>query len=562
MRRLIRSITRRSSARSTRSPPPYRTRNWPSSSTWHLRCSRGSSAMKRRATAAPKRKCRILSPIFSWRSAIACPSISICSITSATVIPDISMSSSRPTWVTWWNSPIGCHAESCAQSSSFTCRCRATAPTMLILRHCSACSYGRKRNCALASSTTPTALRAPGGGWRPPSAISPSLMPHVSRSPPNAASDGAIRPRFPNCCAFMLRWLTRLSDACHKKLKGNTLMSTIKLAIGIGIVGVVALALAGGLCAAQADPIKIRGSYVVPVANWASLLAEKKDLTKHWGTSYDFEAVRYQGTPPMITAMAVNELEIGDLAYSTLGLAVQNAGLDDLQVIADEFQDGAPGYYSVDFFVRKDSDINKMEDHKGKVIATNATGSGVDIAMKATLHKHGLDDKRDYTTIEGPFPAMAAMLAEKKVDLIPGVLPFSLNPTLRQNSNVLFTQKEGIGRTQMIIWTARKSFIDKNRAAMVDFMEDVLRIERWYLDPKNHDEVAAIASKMLKVPPERLGWLFTKQDYYRDPDGKPDMNALKSNVDITRELGFFSGTIDLSKHTDLSLVEEAAKRLK
>ncbi len=339
-------------------------------------------------------------------------------------------------------------------------------------------------------------------------------------------------------------------------------MSTIKLAIGIGIVGVVALALAGGLCAAQADPIKIRGSYVVPVANWASLLAEKKDLTKHWGTSYDFEAVRYQGTPPMITAMAVNELEIGDLAYSTLGLAVQNSGLDDLQVIADEFQDGAPGYYSDEFFVRKDSDINKIEDLKGKVIATNATGSGVDIAMKATLHKHGLDDKRDYTTIEGPFPAMAAMLAEKKVDLIPGVLPFSLNPTLRQNSNVLFTQKEGIGRTQMIIWTARKSFIDKNRAAMVDFMEDVLRIERWYLDPKNHDEVAAIASKMLKVPPERLGWLFTKQDYYRDPDGKPDMNALKSNVDITRELGFFSGTIDLSKHTDLSLVEEAAKRLK
>jgi NitT/TauT family transport system substrate-binding protein len=51
---------------------------------------------------------------------------------------------------------------------------------------------------------------------------------------------------------------------------------------------------------------------------------------------------------------------------------------------------------------------------------------------------------------------------------------------------VLFTQKEGVGRTQMIIWAARESFIDKNRAALVDFMEDVLLIERWYLDPKNH----------------------------------------------------------------------------
>lgn len=328
----------------------------------------------------------------------------------------------------------------------------------------------------------------------------------------------------------------------------------------LGALGALAIAFAG-ICSAQADPIKIRAAYVVPVANWASLLAEKKDLTKHWGTSYEFEAVRYQGTPPMITALATNELEIADLAYSTLGLAIQNAGLDDLKVIADEFQDGAPGYYSDEFFVRKDGGIAKIEDLKGKVIATNATGSGIDIAMKAMLHKHGLEDKRDYTTIEAPFPAMASMLAEKKVDLVPGVLPFSLNPALRDPSNVLFTQKEGVGRTQMIIWTARKSFLDKNRAAMVDFMEDVLRIERWYLDPKNHADVVAIGAKLLKVPPERLDWLFTKQDYYRDPNGKPDLEALKKNMDITKELGFFSGSVDLAKHTDLSIVEDAAKRL-
>ena len=328
----------------------------------------------------------------------------------------------------------------------------------------------------------------------------------------------------------------------------------------LGVLGAVAIALAG-ICSAQADPIKIRVAYAVPVANWASLLAEKKGLAKHWGTSYDFEAVRYQGTPPMITALAVNELEIADLAYSTLGLAIQNAGLDDLEVIGDEFQDGAPGYYSDEFFVRKDGGIAKIEDLKGNVIATNATGSGIDIAMKAMLHKHGLEDKRDYTTLEAPFPAMAAMLAEKKVDLVPGVLPFSLNPALRDPSNVLFTQKEGVGRTQMIIWTTPKSFLDKNRSAMVDFMEDVLCIERWYLDPKNHADVVAIGAKLLKVPPERLDWLFTKQDYYRDPDGKPDLDALKKNVDITKELGFFSGSVDLAKHTDLSIVEEAAKRL-
>ena len=109
--------------------------------------------------------------------------------------------------------------------------------------------------------------------------------------------------------------------------------------------------------------------------------------------------------------------------------------------------------------------MQKIEDLKGKVIATNAVGSAVDIAMRAMLRKHGLEDKRDYTVVEAPFPTMKAMLAEKKVDMIPGVTPFSYDPELRKVGRVLFTQKEGVGTTQMIVWAVRKGFLDKNRVA-------------------------------------------------------------------------------------------------
>ena len=85
---------------------------------------------------------------------------------------------------------------------------------------------------------------------------------------------------------------------------------------------------------------------------------------------------------------------------------------------------------------------------------------------------------------------------------------------------------------------------------------------RWYLDPKNHDEAAKIASSLLKIPPDRFGWLFTKKDYYRDPDMKPDLIALQRNVDIALELGIIKERVDVKKHSDLSIVEEAAKRLK
>jgi sulfonate transport system substrate-binding protein len=329
-------------------------------------------------------------------------------------------------------------------------------------------------------------------------------------------------------------------------------------------VGLVAIGWIGvGADAVRAEPVKIRVSWTVPVANWPSLLLEKKDLAKHLGQSYVLEDVRFNGTPPMITALASGDIEIGNLAYSSLALAVENAGMDDLRVISDEFQDGVEGYYTDEFFVLADSPIQKVEDLKGKVIATNAVGSAVDIAMRAMLRKHGLEDKRDYTVVEAPFPTMRAMLADKKVDMIPGVTPFSYDPELRKIGRVLFTQKEGIGTTQMIVWAAHKGFLDKNHAAMVDFMEDVLRIVRWYRDPANHQAAVEIAARLTKRPASAFdSWLLTAKDYYRDPNMMPNLQALQTNIDMQKDLGFIKAGFDAKAHADLSIVGEAAQRLK
>jgi sulfonate transport system substrate-binding protein len=328
----------------------------------------------------------------------------------------------------------------------------------------------------------------------------------------------------------------------------------------LALAGLVAVGL--GVASARAEPVKIRLSWIVPVSNWGSLLLEKKDLAKHLGQSYTLETTRFAGTPPLITALAAGELDIAGLTFSTLPIAIQNAGIDDLRVLTDEFQDGNPGYYSNEFMVLKDGPINKIEDLKGKSVATNVAGSAVDVAMRAMLRKHGLEDKRDYSIVEAPFPTMRAMLTEKKVDLVPAVVPFALDPELRKVARTLFDTKDAVGITQFSVWVARKPFIDKNRAALVDFLEDSLRIVRWYLDPANHAEVMQIASRLTKAPPERFGWVFTKQDNYRDPNMMPDLAALQRNVDLMKDLGFVKASVDVKAHADLSIVEEAAKRLK
>ena len=115
----------------------------------------------------------------------------------------------------------------------------------------------------------------------------------------------------------------------------------------------------------------------------------------------------------MITAFANGELELASLAYSTIGIAISNAGIIDLRIVSDEFRDGMPDHFSTQLFVRKNSGINRIADLKGKVLATNQVGAGVDIAMKAGLRKHGLIDKRDYTVL-GAAPTMPQILRRQE----------------------------------------------------------------------------------------------------------------------------------------------------
>ena len=42
----------------------------------------------------------------------------------------------------------------------------------------------------------------------------------------------------------------------------------------------------------------------------------------------------------------------------------------------------------------------------------------------------------------------------------------------------------------------------------------------------------------------------------------PDLAALQKNVDDAVDLGFFKSRFDVKQHSDLSLIQEAAKRLK
>jgi sulfonate transport system substrate-binding protein len=311
-----------------------------------------------------------------------------------------------------------------------------------------------------------------------------------------------------------------------------------------------------------AEPVRIRIGWVVASSNWPAFLFAKPGIARHQGQSYVMEGVHFSGTPQMITALASGDLDVATLAYSSFALAVENAQMADLRIIADDFQDGVPGHYSDEYMVLADSPIRGVADLKGKVLATNAAGSAVDIALRAMLRKHGLEDRRNVTIIEVGLPYMKAVLAEKKADLVCAVTPFCWDPGLRSIARTLFAQREAVGRTQMILWAARQGFLEAQRPAIADFMADAARARRFYLDPANHQEAVALVAKVAHIPPERLEPMFTAKDYYRNPDGLPDLDALQANIDLQRDLGFLKTGFDVRRFAALDLARAAVAALK
>jgi sulfonate transport system substrate-binding protein len=314
---------------------------------------------------------------------------------------------------------------------------------------------------------------------------------------------------------------------------------------------------------AGAEPLKIKlGVQAIP-DKLLPMSLHRADITPHAGTDYDVEFVRFTASSVEVTALATGDINLATLGYSSLGIALENARMDDLRLVADQYRDGVQGYYSNEFMVLKDSPIQRIEDLKGKVVASNGAGSVVDIAMRYMLKRHGLEDRRDYTMIEAALPNMFSMLAEQKAQLVTINAIYSANPKIQAGGRTLFTERDALGVTEFAFFCARTGFLNANRAALSAFFEDLVRSTRWMLDPAHRGEAIKFSSDYSKQSPDILAsyYLLPEKDVYRDPDSRPDVAALQRNLEAMRELGFMKSSVDVTKYVDLTFLDAAVKRI-
>ena len=326
-----------------------------------------------------------------------------------------------------------------------------------------------------------------------------------------------------------------------------------------GALLAAAIAVAGG--SASAEPVKIRIGWANVSTHLTSIVAAApKEIYKHWGESYVVEPVFIAGSGPALTALAANEIQLGGMSSQALVLAVTEAKLD-LKVIGQQVSGGVGGYATTEYWAR--DDIKRIEDLKGKVVGVNARGSTSDAAVKATLIKHGLKDGQDYQIVEMRFSALLPALESKRVDVAILLQPFNLKAAKIPGMHVLFTYQDSLGEVETVVWMGKADWIAKNRAALVDFLEDNIRLRAWLYDPKNHDAAVKLLAGVAKSPVEDWDeWAFTKKDNYRDPHALVNVARYQRNIDDLHKLGILPTSLDVSKYVDNSLAEEAAKRVK
>ena len=72
----------------------------------------------------------------------------------------------------------------------------------------------------------------------------------------------------------------------------------------------------------------------------------------------------------------------------------------------------------------------------------------------------------------------------------------------------------------------------------------------------------AIASEVTKAKPKTLEYIYSKEDSFHAPDGRPDVEATQHALDVELKYGLIKETLQVApKCVDRPPIDEANKRL-
>lgn len=239
-------------------------------------------------------------------------------------------------------------------------------------------------------------------------------------------------------------------------------------------------------------------------------------------------------------ATAVEMVSSGDVQGCLLSyMALANAVNSDMPVIAvADIQSAFNQAPLEEFYVRADSDINSIQDLKGKKIAINLVKSSFHYTWLMELEKAGMTED-DVTFVNLSFPEQKEALLNGTVDAIGLMQPYSGMARVDDNCRLLYDAVDSFGERQFCDILVNSEWADKNPEIAKAFVDGLAKASDWIMN--NQDEAKQIMSKYTGIDAEYI------DDYYFQPDCRVNMDDAKYWLEYMQEHEGISKNITVDK---------------
>ncbi len=272
----------------------------------------------------------------------------------------------------------------------------------------------------------------------------------------------------------------------------------------------------------------------------------------HLGQDYDLDLTFTAGTPQAAALLAAGQADMATLSCSALAAGLlKDAFPGGITIVSDNYQDGHAGHASNGFYVLADSPIKAVADLRGKTVAVNAFGSAVDLILRVTLKRQGIDPKRDLQVVEIGLPNIGAALRQRRIDCGCLVLPFQAVEMQAGGLRTLFSAADALGPSSVVFNVVANEFLSAHPDTVRAVLSDYVGALNYLGAPANHAEAVSVAAALTKLPQPALAYMMTDQDYYRAPDGRLDAALVQKPIDALQELGLLAGAVSVARHVDM-----------
>jgi NitT/TauT family transport system substrate-binding protein len=311
-------------------------------------------------------------------------------------------------------------------------------------------------------------------------------------------------------------------------------------------------------------PVKVSVGVVSSSSDGGIFIADAHGYFKQEGIDLDIQ--RFQTLVDMVAPLTGGQLQI---AAGGLAAAVYNAsdrGIA-LRIVADKGQAPSPEWDFAALVIRKDlidsGKVKDFKDLKGLTLVTSGRGNSPEVALATALKKGGLT-LQDVNYTQMGFPDMVAAFQNKGIDGGIVIEPF-LSRVVSDGTGVRWKGNVDIfgGNEQIAAIVYGEQFATQKDVAQ-RWMNAYIRGVRDYNDAfgprkKNYDDVVSILVANTTVKDPKV--FAQMKPAGLDPDGKLDVDSMKSDLNYYVESGQAKPTADLTKLVDPSFQQSAVKTL-